>query len=129
MSTLADWLSFVVTTLQTWPVCRVVRVLETHQFSNRQFALKVRAELTMSDTLQVRLYCNGEHTDYAYQLVHGDQSIRWDNKEHFPSLPSYPHHFHNASGKVEASPLSGDLSYDLPIVLNYLTTFFDRDKG
>jgi hypothetical protein len=124
VNTLADWLSFVVTTLQTWPLCRTVHVVETHQFSDSQFALKVRAELTAGDTVQVRLYRNGEHTDYAYQLMCGDKSLRWDNKEHFPSIPSHPHHFHTASGQVEVSPLSGDLSHDLPVVLNYLTTFW-----
>ena len=122
MNTLPDLLSFVVTTLQAWPVCRAVRVMETARFSAHQFALKVRAELAAGDTLQVRLYRNGEYTDYAYHLARGEQSIRWDNKEHFPSIPSYPHHFHNASGQVEASPLSGDPAHDLPLVLDCLTT-------
>ena len=125
MSTFADWLSFVITTLQTWPLCRAVRVLETHQFSAPQFALKVRADLAAGDALQVRLYRNGEHTDYAYQLISGEQSIRWDNKEHFPSLPSYPHRFHDASGRAGASPLTGDPFDDLPLVLNYLATMVE----
>ena len=45
MSTLPDLLSFVVTTLQTFSLCRTVRVMETRQFSKHQFTLKVRAEL------------------------------------------------------------------------------------
>jgi len=121
MNTLADWLNFVVTTLQTWPLCRSVRVLETHQFSDRQFALKVRAELATGDALQVRLYHSGAHTDYSYH-VYGGQSVRWDNKEHFPSLPSYPHHFHNVLGQVETSPLTCDPVRDLPLILNYLSS-------
>jgi hypothetical protein len=126
VNTLADWLSFVVTTLQTWPLCRDVRVLETHQFSEQQFALKVRAELSSGGMLQVRLYRNGEHTDYAYQFVRSEQPIlRWDNKEHFSSLPSYPHHFHSASDQVEASPLTGEPAHDLPFVLNYVATCSD----
>ena len=121
MSTLPDLLSFVVTTLQTWSLCSKVRVLETRQFSKSQFTLKVRAELAAGGILQVRLYRNGEHTDYAYHLIHDDQAVRWDNKEHFTTLPSHPHHFHSASGQVKASPLTGDPSRDLPLVLNYLT--------
>ena len=120
MSTLPDLLSFVVTTLQTFSLCRTVRVMETRQFSKHQFTLKVRAELSAGGILQVRLYRNGEHTDYAYHLIHDDKAVRWDNKEHFPALPSHPHHFHSASGQVEASPLTGDPSRDLPLVLNYL---------
>jgi hypothetical protein len=127
MNTLADVLGLVVTMLQAWPLSHAVRVLETHQFSDRQFALKVRAELTAGGTLQVRLYRNGEHTDYAYQLIRGGESIRWDNKEHFPSIASHPHHFHSASGQVEASPLIGDPSYDLPFVLDYLTVLCGRN--
>lgn len=86
MSALAEWLDWVVTTLQAWPRCRHVRILETQQFSEAQFALKVRADLVTGDTLQVRLYHNHAHTDYAYHFIYGQQSLRWDNKEHFPSL-------------------------------------------
>ncbi|WP_258189407.1 toxin-antitoxin system TumE family protein [Candidatus Hakubella thermalkaliphila] len=83
----------------------------------------MRAELAAGDVLQVRLYRNNEHTDYAYQLFRGERPVvRWDNKEHFPSISSYPHHFHNTSGQVEASPLTGDPAHDLPFVLNYLAT-------
>jgi len=128
MSTFADVLSLVVTALQGWPLSHAVRVLETHQFSDRQFALKVRAELAAGGTLQVRLYRNGEHTDYAYQLIRGDESIRWDNKEHFPSIASHPHHVHSASGRVEASPLIGDPSHDLPFVLEYLTVLCGKNQ-
>lgn len=120
MNSLANQLSLVITTLQSWPLCRSVRVLETHSFSPSQFALKVRAELTTGGTLQVRLYCNGPHTDYAYHVVRGNQAVRWDNKEHFSTIPSYPHHFHSVSGQVESSPLTGDPTHDLPLVLAYL---------
>ena len=120
MSALSDWLEFVVTTLQTWPHCRNVRILETRQFSERQFALKVRALLIPGGTLQVRLYRNGTHIDYAYHVIYGDQVMRWDNKEHFPNLPSYPHHFHTAHGQVVHSYLTGDPTHDLPVVLESL---------
>jgi hypothetical protein len=83
--------------------------------------LKARAELRSGNVLQVRLYRNGMHTDYAYQLLAGDESgVRWDNKEHFPSIPSYPHHFHAPATQTEPSPLNGDPTHDLPLVLEYL---------
>ncbi len=121
MSALADLLNLVVSALQAAPLCNTVRVLETLQFSDSQFAFKIRADLKSGDVLQVRLYRNGEHTDYAFQLLRDDKPVvRWDNKEHFASISSHPHHFHNASGQVESSPLTGDPTHDVPIVLNYL---------
>jgi len=100
-----------------------VRILETQQFSERQFALKVRATLTPGGTLQVRLYRNGAHTDYAYHVIDAEHSMRWDNKEHFPTLRSHPPHFHAANGQVETSPLTGNPDHDLPLVLNDLEQF------
>lgn len=121
MNKLPELLDFVVTALQLSPLCNVVRIVSTHSFSEHQFALRVRAELVDGRTLQVRLYRNGEHIDYAYQLIRDGRPIwRWDNKEHFPALSSYPHHFHTASGQVEASSLTGDPAHDLSFVLNYL---------
>ena len=124
MNSLAELLNFVTTALQSSPLCSAVRILETHQFSDNQFALKARAELTTGRTLQVRFYRNGSHTDYAYQLLRGDiPLVRWDNKEHFPEISSHPHHRHAATGQVEHSPLTGDPAHDLPYVLSLLTTF------
>jgi hypothetical protein len=124
MTTPADTLNLVITTLQGSPLCGTVRVLETQQFSELRFALKVRADLVRGGVLQVRLYYNDRHVDYAYQLFHADQPIlRWDNKEHFPGIATHPHHFHAATGLVDDSSLNGDPVHDLPLVLDYLSTF------
>ena len=56
MNTLAVLLSQVVTVLQESGYCGAVCVLETHPFSGRQFALKVRAELVSGGALQIRIY-------------------------------------------------------------------------
>lgn len=126
MNTLAELLSTTTTTLQMWSLCNTVRVLETNRFSDSQFAFKLRAELKTGGIFQVRIYRNGEHTDYAYYFSQGEVSFRWDNKEHFPDISSHPHHFHHSSGQIESSPLSGDLTVDLPITLRYLTAFMRR---
>lgn len=123
MKMLAEWLDFVITTLQTWPHSHDVSVLETQQFSAAQFALKVRAGLRPDGMLQVRLYCNGEHIDYAYHVIQGERALRWDNKEHFSMLASHPHHFHTITGEVKVSLLTGDPEQDLPLVLDNLTQF------
>jgi hypothetical protein len=124
MTTPADTLNLVITTLQGSPLCSTVRVLETQQFSEQRFALKVRADLVRGGVLQVRLYYNDRHIDYAYQVFRADQPLlRWDNKEHFPGIATHPHHFHASTGLVGDSSLNGDPVYDLPLVLEYLTTF------
>ena len=124
MITLAEALNFVTTTLQGSPLCSSVRVVETHQFSDRQFALKARAELARGGALQIRLYYHDQHIDYAYQVFRGDQPLlRWDNKEHFSGLVTQPHHFHAATGSVTDSNLNGDPAHDLLLVLDYLTAF------
>jgi len=121
VNTLADLLSYVVTALQRSGRCSAVRVLDTQSFSARQYAIKMRAELSNGDVLQIRIYGNGGHVDYSYQLLRaGEPLMRWDNKEHFPEIASYPHHFHSPSGEVRTSPLTGDVTTDLPVVLAML---------
>lgn len=126
MNTLAGLQNHVVTTLQLSPLCNTVHIVETQLFSKYQFAFRVRADLVSGETLQIRLYVNSEHIDYAYQLIRYDRPVlRWEDKEHFPSLPTYPHHFHNTSGQVEASQLNGNPSHDLISVLSFLESNFD----
>lgn len=121
MKSLPELLNFIITTLQRSPHCETVQVVNTQTFSAKQFTLKIRASLIDGRSLQIRLYYNQDHVDYAYQLLQGEQPIqRWDNKEHFPTLISYPHHFHTATGQVESSPLTGDPTHDLPMVLRLL---------
>jgi hypothetical protein len=121
VNTLPDLLSYVVTALQRSGRCSAVRVLDTQSFSARQYAIKVRAELLIGDVLQIRIYQNSGHVDYSYQLLRaGEPVMRWDNKEHFPEIASYPHHYHSPSSEVRMSPLSGDVTTDLPLVLTML---------
>lgn len=121
MNDLADFLAFVVGILQSSPSCRDVQVTETQVFSDRQFFLKVRAKLRDDSVLQVRLYINQSHIDYAYQVVLNETPImRWDNKEHFPSISSFPHHFHQPDASVVASSLTGEPRHDLALILELL---------
>lgn len=121
MNSMADLLSYVVTALQSSGRCGTVRVLDTQSFSAHQYAIKVRAELLNGDALQIRIYHNSGHVDYSYQLLRANEPVmRWDNKEHFPEIASYPHHHHSAAGEVRISPLTGDATTDLPFVLKML---------
>jgi len=67
--------------LQTHPLCERVDVVETMTFAPDQFFFKVRAVLSEAHTLQVRIYYNRGHLDYAYQLFTDVPLLRWDNAE------------------------------------------------
>jgi len=74
LTSLASLLGRLVTELQVHPTCRKVTVVETKEFSFDQFFLKIRAELAGDYKLQVRVYYNRGHVDYAYQFF-GDLPV------------------------------------------------------
>ncbi len=41
---------------------------------------------------------------YSYHWVNTDEELvrRWDNTPHYPNLPGFPHHIHDADGTVVA---------------------------
>jgi len=108
-------------------LCEKVTEVETKEFSLEQFFFKVRAELIGESKLQVRIYYNQGHIDYAYQLFTEVPLLRWDNKEEFRNLTTYPHHHHNEQGKVKPSPLVGDPIRDIEVVLQEVSAFLSRD--
>lgn len=109
--------------LQVHSSCKQVTSVETKEFSAEQFLFKIRAELKDGDHLQVRIYYNRGHIDYAYQLFADAPLLRWDNKEEFHHLTTYPHHHHDEQGKVHASPLVGDPVSDVQTVLHIISKF------
>jgi hypothetical protein len=114
--------------LQAHPLCSNVRVIETQEFSPKQFFFKIRTNLPEKYKLQVRLYFNQDHVDYAYQLFSDVPLLRWDNKEEFDYLESYPHHYHDELGNVKASPLQGDPVKDIELVLQKVSAFLSRER-
>lgn len=102
------------------------QVVELIPYGQAAFRVKLRATVTTELTLQVWLNHNGHRTRYAYQLFrHGQPILRWDNAPHHPEQgENFPHHFHDESGLLSPSPLTGDPVVDLPLVLieigNYL---------
>jgi hypothetical protein len=104
-------------------------ILDVRQFSSEQYFFKIRAKLTESYYLQVRIYFNKEHTDYAYQLFTDEPIIRWDNTEEYKILENFPHHFHDSNGFVVSSDLIGDPRVDLEIVLERINKYIDSEIG
>ena len=126
MTSLAALLGALMTALQTHPLCDQVRVVETREFSPHQFYFKIRAGLCQNLNFQVRVYHNQGHIDYAYQLFTEVPLLRWDNKEEFRHLKTYPHHHHDDKGGVHPSPLIGNPVEDLDVVLQEITNFLNR---
>lgn len=123
MITLPSLLAGLVAILQAHPLCKTVELRETQEFSSDQFFLKIRADLPKENKFQVRVYFNRGHLDYAYQLFRDVPLLRWDNKEEFRFLETYPHHHHDALGVVHPSPLVGDPLKDLGYVLEKVSAF------
>ena len=126
MISLPSLLGALVTVLQAHPVCQKVNVAETKEFSGDQFFLKLRAELAGEHTLQVRIYYNRGHVDYAYQLFTDVPLLRWDNKEEFGHLVTYPHHHHDEQGNVKPSSLIGEPTNDIETVLQEVAIFLSK---
>ena len=84
--------------LQAYPLCQQTEIVETKAFSSDQFFFKIRAELPGEYKFQVRIYYKRGHIDYAYQLFTDVPLLRWDNKDEFPHLTTYPHHHHDWHG-------------------------------
>jgi hypothetical protein len=102
-----------------------VNVVEIKTFSPDQFFFKIRALLREEHRFQVRVYYNRGHMDYAYQLFTDVPLLRWDNKEEFRHLETYPHH-HDVEGRVHPSPLTGEPVQDIEIVLQAVAAFLDK---
>jgi hypothetical protein len=110
--------------LQSHPLCERTTIVETREFSSNQFYFKVRAELPRDYRIQVRVYSNLDHVDYAYQLFkEGAPTLRWDNKEEFRTLDTYPHHYHDDRGNIRPSQLAGDPLADIVLVLREIEKF------
>ena len=118
MSSLDMLLSKIIIHLNNSPNCLSVEITESTIFPNSNFVIKIRAKLIKKCILQVRIYHNKGHYDYSYQLYNGGTIARWDNKEDFPELSTFPHHFHSKEGIVKESNLQGDPLKDFPLILH-----------
>ena len=123
MTSLPSLLGVMTAILQAHPLCKQITDVETKEFSADQFLFKIRVELEDSSNFQARLYFNRGHIDYAYQLFADAPLLRWDNKEEFDYILTYPHHHHDEQGKVHPSPLMGDPVNDVQTVLQAVSDF------
>jgi len=123
LTSLPALLGALMAALQAHPLCEKVSGVETKEFSPDQFFFRIRVNLPGENKLQLRIYYNQGHIDYAYQLFTDVPLLRWDNKEEFRHLATYPHHYHDEQGNVKPSPLAGDPIRDIEIVLRAVAEF------
>ncbi len=115
--------------LQVHPICERASVAETKTFSPDQFFVKIRADFIDEYKFQVRIYYNRGHIDYAFQLFTNAPLLRWDNKEEFAHLKTYPHHHHDHLGNIKPSPLTGDPAKDIELVLREVSEFISSTSS
>jgi hypothetical protein len=124
VTTLPAILGALTAILQSHPLCERTEIVETREFSPDQFYFKVRSELPHGFKFQARVYSNASRVDYAYQLFKEDQPLlRWDNKEEFRSLKTYPHHHHDERGNILPSSLTGNPQADIALVFREIEKF------
>ena len=126
MSQIYQLLTEVISLLDNSGFYKQTQIVETPIFSFEQFAFKIRTTIFSFYTFQIRIYFNKGHCDYSYQQFDKDPLLRWDNKEHFPEIKTFPHHYHTMNNEVIESPLKGKPIEDLKIVLNEIEHFLDK---
>ena len=96
-----------------------LQIVEIIVYGQSAFRAKLRSRVTEELTFQVWLNHNEHRTRYAYQLFRRSQPIlRWDNAPHHPEHgTNFPHHFHDESGRLLSSALSGNPLDDIMAVL------------
>lgn len=73
------------------------------------------------------LYFNESVSKYSYTLVReGVRIIGWDNAPHHPELAGFPHHVHQADGRIEPSDLTGDPEHDLDRLRHVIDSLLDN---
>lgn len=124
MSSFSTLLAEMVSLLESSGFCVDTQIVETSFFSTEQFTFKIRTTIFSSLVFQIRIYYNHGHCDYSYQVFAQEPLCRWDNKEHFPEVKTFPHHCHTIDGNVAESPLQGEPTADLKYVLAELNRLF-----
>jgi hypothetical protein len=98
-----DYLLEIKARLITSPVIAEIELVVEEWALVDQGYFRARLKLSNGDFLEVAEYfvIDGELLDtrrYRYQWMDSEQASlrrRWDNVEHFPELPNFPHHIHS----------------------------------
>jgi hypothetical protein len=112
--------------LAAQPFVSSVRILQLDETPSGRLEVKIRCRIANEQHLQIWLGQRATTLDYAYQLFTSVPLLRWDNAPHYPNVSSAPHHFHDEDNLVSSSPLTGNPTVDLPIVLEAIGKWLDH---
>jgi len=101
MTTPADYVLQLKAKLTISPIVASFNLVEEKVWPDRGY-IRIRMSLCNGDFLEVAEYLVLEEDEcithrYRYQWMDGERRElrkRWDNVEHYPDLPSFPHHVH-----------------------------------
>lgn len=99
-----------------------IQIVQNEAVDEETFVFKVQAAI-LPNHLQIRFLADKDFERYSFQLFSDRPLLRWDNTPHYPGLANSPHHFHDQTGNVHPSPLSGNLLHDFDIVLGEIKNF------
>ena len=110
------------------PSVASISVVEERTLPDRGY-FRARIGLSNGDFLEIAEYfvVEEEHRAtrrYRYQWMDESQQVlrkRWDNVEHFPELPNFPHHIH-VSDESQVEP-------GLPLSIIELVDLIERELG
>lgn len=113
MRDIKEYLDAIKTKILLSPVISSFSITTERAFSDRGY-FRARLTLINGDFLEVSEYFIFQAgtcvtKEYRYQWMDALQRQlikRWDNAEHFPNLPNFPHHIHNGS---ETNVISGQV--------------------
>lgn len=129
MTTPADYVLQLQTHMTVSPLIDAFQVIEQKAWPDRGY-VRIRMTLHNGDFLEVAEYFVLEGDElvphrYRYQWMDGERQRlrrRWDNIEHYPGLPAFPHHVH--IGDEQCVEPSHRLS-----ILDLLRTLSDEIAG
>jgi hypothetical protein len=105
----AEYIAEIKAALIASPVVSAFRIVEEWTLPERGY-IRLRMNLANGDFVESSEYFVVSEDGYAperyrHQWMDGSQQqlrCRWDNVEHYPGLPGFPHHVHLADGRAES---------------------------
>lgn len=131
MTTPSEYVLQLKTQLTLSPIVISSTVVEEKVWPDRGY-IRIRMMLSNGDFLEVAEYFVVQGNEcvprrYRYQWMDGERRElrkRWDNVEHYPDLPNFPHHVH-IGGEKHVEP--GE-RLNIVQLLNVLAGEFPREK-
>jgi hypothetical protein len=112
--------------LEAHPLVSRVKIVQLDETPTGRIEVKIRCRIGSQQQLQVWVHQQELSLDYAYQLFTSVPLLRWDNAPHYPAIATAPHHFHDEQNTVTSSPLAGDPTADLPLVLDAISQWLGQ---